>query len=76
VTRSISGHATEAMQRHYSTVALEEQRNGLSDVIRLIHPGTPTVGSGEDGGEGASSSGEDRDGSSDRRPPKQPELLT
>jgi hypothetical protein len=26
VTRSISGHATEAMKRHYSTVAPEEQR--------------------------------------------------
>jgi integrase len=25
VTRSISGHATEAMQRHYSTATLEEQ---------------------------------------------------
>jgi hypothetical protein len=28
VTRSISGHATEAMQRHYSTASLEEQRRG------------------------------------------------
>jgi integrase len=27
VTRSISGHATEAMQRHYSTVQAEEQRS-------------------------------------------------
>jgi hypothetical protein len=29
VTRSISGHATPEMQRHYSTVSAEEQRAGL-----------------------------------------------
>ena len=41
VTRSISGHATEAMQRHYSTVALEEQRRGLANVLHLIRPSQP-----------------------------------
>jgi integrase len=30
VTRSISGHTTEAMQRHYSTVRGEEQRQGIA----------------------------------------------
>ncbi len=60
VTRSISGHATEAMQRHYSTVALEEQRHGLSNVIRLIDPGKPAIPRGEDSGEGDRQSGEDR----------------
>lgn len=40
VTRSISGHATETMQRHYSTVALDEQRRGLASVIQLLEPQT------------------------------------
>jgi hypothetical protein len=35
VTRSISGHATEDMQRHYSTVSADEQRAGLAAVIDL-----------------------------------------
>lgn len=36
VTRSISGHATEDMQRHYSTVSPEEQRESLARVISLL----------------------------------------
>ena len=35
VTRSISGHLTEEMQRHYSTVAPEEQRQSLAKVVSL-----------------------------------------
>jgi integrase len=35
VTRSISGHATEAMTRHYSTVGLEEQREAIGRVVQL-----------------------------------------
>ena len=35
VTRSISGHATEAMQQHYSTVNEAEQRAGLAKVVSL-----------------------------------------
>lgn len=35
VTRSISGHATEDMQQHYSTVAPDEMRSGLAKVISL-----------------------------------------
>jgi len=34
-TRSVSGHATEEMQRHYSTVSADEQRAGLAKVIDL-----------------------------------------
>lgn len=55
VTRSICGHATEAMQRRYSTVSGSEQADGLARVIRLFDsPSTraPTS-SGEGGGEGA-----------------------
>lgn len=36
VTRSISGHATEAMQRRYSTVAADEQRAAIAKVIELF----------------------------------------
>jgi hypothetical protein len=35
VTRSISGHATPEMQRHYSTVSAAEQRSGLAKVIDI-----------------------------------------
>jgi integrase len=35
VTRSISGHLTEDMQRHYSTVSGDEQRVALAKVIDL-----------------------------------------
>jgi hypothetical protein len=35
VTRAVSGHATEAMQRHYSTVSPAEMRNSLAKVIDL-----------------------------------------
>lgn len=35
VVRSISGHATAAMQQHYSTVGGEEVRRGLAKVISL-----------------------------------------
>ena len=41
VTRSISGHATEAMQRHYSTVQADEQRRALARVFELASPVTP-----------------------------------
>lgn len=59
VTRSISGHATETMQRHYSTVSAQEQQNGLANVIRLIDFQSPLEG-GEESGEVRSAGGEDR----------------
>ena len=36
VTRSISGHLTDQMQRHYSTVSSGEQRQALAKVIQLF----------------------------------------
>jgi len=36
VTRSISGHLTERMQHHYSTVRGEEQQLGLGKVVNLM----------------------------------------
>lgn len=35
VTRAISGHATEEMQRHYSTVSTDEVQKGIAKVISL-----------------------------------------
>ena len=58
VTRSISGHLTEQMQRHYSTVNGSEQRTALAKVIALANH--PTNKSGEVGGEGGPKSGEDQ----------------
>jgi len=55
VTRSISGHLTERMQDHYSTVASDEQREGIARVITLFGEapkaggapsGAPPVGGG------------------------------
>jgi integrase len=59
VTRSISGHLTEQMQRHYSTMNGAEQRAALAKVIRLGDHRPGTVPSGEGGGEGTPSSGEE-----------------
>lgn len=36
VVRSVSGHATEAMQHHYSTVSGDEQREGIGRVVALF----------------------------------------
>lgn len=36
ITRSVSGHATAEMQRHYSSVAGEEQAKGLGQVVSLM----------------------------------------
>ena len=43
VTRSISGHLTERMQHHYSTVASEEQRENITKVIDLFAPKSDTT---------------------------------
>lgn len=36
ITRSISGHSTERMQDHYSTVHSDEQRASIAKVIDLF----------------------------------------
>lgn len=50
VTRSISGHATERMQEHYSTVHGTEQRASIARVIGLFST-APDLSGGEHGGE-------------------------
>jgi integrase len=56
VTRSVSGHSTEAMQRHYSTVSSQEQRDGLAKVIVLAKfrevAGLPDLSGSGSGSEG------------------------
>ncbi len=52
VTRSISGHLTEGMQRHYSTVSGDEQRQALAKVIDLTR-----FQAGLDGGSGGGQQG-------------------
>lgn len=49
VTRSISGHLTEDMQNHYSTVRGPEQREGIARVVDLMK--------GRNDGAGGASSG-------------------
>ncbi len=36
VTRAISGHATETMQHHYSSVAADEKKAAIAKVIHLV----------------------------------------
>lgn len=65
VTRSISSHLTEQMQRHYSTVNPTEQREALAKVIRLFDARPDAAlapspsPSGEDGGEDQRAGGEE-----------------
>jgi integrase len=47
VRRALTGHVTEEMQRHYSTVGLDEKRAAIAGVFRLVAPEThPGGGSG------------------------------
>jgi integrase len=39
VRRALTGHVTEEMQRHYSTVGLDEKRAAVAGVLRLVPPG-------------------------------------
>jgi hypothetical protein len=36
VTRALTGHVTEAMTAHYSTVGLDEKREAVAGVVRLV----------------------------------------
>jgi integrase len=59
VVRSISGHATIAMQHHYSTVADEEVDSGLDTISSLMGFAKVQQGkSGDPGGDGGGSSEE------------------
>src|ERR1700722_3549252 len=45
VTKSISGHQTDRMREHYSTVTPDEQRESIGNVIRLVRRPPSGVGS-------------------------------
>ncbi len=58
VTKSISGHLTDRMREHYSTVTPDEQRESIGNVVSLFGP-RKAVPSGEESGEEGTSSGEE-----------------
>ena len=49
VRRAPTGHVTEEMQRHYSTVGLDEKRAAIAGVLQLVPP-EPRPGGGSRGG--------------------------
>jgi hypothetical protein len=57
VTKSISGHQTERMREHYSTLTPEEQRRSIGNVVQLFAARPPK--SGEERGEDDRASGEE-----------------
>jgi integrase len=59
VTRSISGHLTERMREHYSTVSAGEQRESIGRVLQLVKP-RGTTASGAPGGAPGPESGAPR----------------
>ena len=54
VTKSISGHQTDRMREHYSTVTPDEQRRSIGNVVSLFgrRPAAASGASGEGSGEG------------------------
>jgi integrase len=53
VTKSISGHLTEQMRQHYSTVTPVEQRESIGRLLRLVH----TTSANDDAPRGGAPSG-------------------
>ncbi len=49
VTKSISGHLTDRMREHYSTVHPVEQRESIGRVLRLV-AGAPVTADGAQSG--------------------------
>ena len=54
ITKSISGHLTDRMREHYSTVTPDEQRESIGNVVQLFGGPRPSTSrpSGEESGEG------------------------
>lgn len=51
VTRSITGHVTQAMTEHYSHVGREEKLAAAGGVVRLVFAGKTEASGGKSGGE-------------------------
>jgi hypothetical protein len=65
VTKSISGHLTDRMKDHYSTVSPGEQRESIGRVLRLVRsdaPLTSTQSGAASGAEGGPSGAESKEG--------------
>jgi integrase len=65
VTKSISGHLTDRMKDHYSTVSPGEQRESIGRVLRLVRsdaPLTSTESGAASGAEGGPSGAESKEG--------------
>jgi integrase len=65
VTKSISGHLTDRMKDHYSTVSADEQRQSIGRMLNLVEreatpPGAPS--SGAPGGTPTSAGGAPEEG--------------
>jgi hypothetical protein len=52
VTKSISGHKTDRMREHYSTVSPVEQRESIGRLLRLVQSGTTEQSAPEPDGDG------------------------
>lgn len=52
VRRALTGHVTEEMQRHYSTVGIDEKRAAIAGVLRLVPMGSAPTSPSESGGKG------------------------
>lgn len=50
VRRALTGHVTEEMQRHYSTVGWDEKRAAVAGVYRLVPAHAAHAGTGTGGG--------------------------
>jgi integrase len=64
VTKSISGHLTDRMKDHYSTVSPIEQRESIGRVLRLVRTDAPLTAhpsGAESGAEGGPSGAESRE---------------
>jgi hypothetical protein len=64
VTKSISGHLTDRMKDHYSTVSPIEQRESIGRVLRLVRTDVPLPAEqsgAASGAEGAPSGAESRE---------------
>ena len=59
VARSITGHVTEEMTRHYDWIADGEKRAAVAGIVHLVRPGGGTAGgiSGGTPGDGSTSAG-------------------
>ena len=53
VTKAITGHLTDQMHEHYSTVGIGEQRAAMQKVVALLGGGPPVEGGGSSGGPAA-----------------------